>query len=331
MTDYLVEGLSRVLIDNFSVDKVRRFEFEGQGSPWTLIEPLGYTEAFVAEAQGGIGLPLADAYAMGETLGRHAFPLPLLETAAARGLLASFFQNIPDGPIVMCDALPLDDGFISLPETAGMRQARHALVNYQGQWHFLPLEGVSIRPGLFRPLISGSAERVPLRGALAVFQADTSAKALTASLHAAEMAGAMQAVMSLTLTYVAERSQFGRQIGKFQAIQMEASVLAEQVAFATMAARMSSLGTGGHPDTLQALSGRLACCDAAQRVVAISHAIHGAIGITEEYCLSLYARRLHEWRTVGAPAEWSAREVGTALLDDRVSMLQFVRESLSVG
>ncbi len=331
MTEYLVEGLSRALADSFAVDKVRRFELEGAGAPWALIEPLGYTEAFVGEALGGIGLSLNDACSLGEALGRHAFPLPLLDTAVARALLAPVFSDMPDGPIVLCDALPSDDGLVSLPETAGLMHATHALVAYQGQWHLMALGGTAIRPGLFRPRVSGSAEGIRLSEALAVFEAQASANTLMASLQAAEMAGAMQAIQAMTLTYINERSQFGRQIGRFQAVQMEASVLAEQVAFATMAARMGCRGTVAQPDILPALGARLASCDAARRVIAISHALHGAIGITEEYALGLYTRRLQEWCMVGASPEWCAREVGKALIGECAPALQFVREHLSAN
>ena len=39
--------------------------------------------------------------------------------------------------------------------------------------------------------------------------------------------------------------------------------------------------------------------EAAVTVAAIAHAVHGAIGITEEFDLQLYTRRLHAWRVGG--------------------------------
>ena len=103
-------------------------------------------------------------------------------------------------------------------------------------------------------------------------------------------------------------------------------LLAELVAFATMAARMGCTGTVATPDELRALNAKLACCDAAERAVAIAHAVHGAIGVTEEYDLQLYTRRLHEWRGAhGAETYWN-RIVGHAMLvSDAQHVSDFVR------
>ena len=49
-------------------------------------------------------------------------------------------------------------------------------------------------------------------------------------------------------------------------------------------------------------------------MVAIAHAVHGAIGVTAEYDLQLYTRRLQEWRgDFGSQAYWHA-QLGAALL-----------------
>jgi alkylation response protein AidB-like acyl-CoA dehydrogenase len=53
---------------------------------------------------------------------------------------------------------------------------------------------------------------------------------------------------------------------------------------------------------------------AVPQVAAIAHALHGAIGITQEFDLQIYTRRLHEWRLAdGSEIYWN-RVVGRALL-----------------
>lgn len=151
-----------------------------------------------------------------------------------------------------------------------------------------------------------------------------------ASLHAAEMAGSLTAVLDMTLRYASDRKQFGKSIGQFQALQMEISLLPELVAFATMAARMGGTGTVAGPDELRALIAKLACCDAAERAVTISHAVHGAIGVTEQYALGLHARRLHEWRSTGATTGAAARSLGQGLLGHGGETLAFVRAHLAI-
>lgn len=329
MNDSLADGLRRVLADHCTPDEVRKLETGGHPTLWQLLEPLGYAEAFVPEEHGGIGLPLEEVFELGFALGRGAFPLPLLETAVARSLLAVAGVQPPEGIIVLCDAQPAGHGEVALPQTPGLHHARHVLARHENSWHLLRLSGEGVRPGEYRPTVSGAVDGIPLQNSLARFAAPHAAAVLTAPLNAAEMAGSLTAVLDMTLSYAADRKQFGRAIGQFQALQMEISLLAELVAFATMAARMGCTGTVAAPDELRALSAKLACCDAAERAVSIAHAVHGAIGITEEYPLGIHARRLHEWRSTGAVAGAAARRIGSALLHDSGETLQFVRSSLA--
>jgi len=55
--------------------------------------------------------------------------------------------------------------------------------------------------------------------------------------------------------------------------------------------------------------------EAALAVAEAGHAIHGAIGFTEEYDLQLATRRLHAWRqTAGSESYWHG-VAGAALVD----------------
>ncbi len=65
--------------------------------------------------------------------------------------------------------------------------------------------------------------------------------------------------------------------------------------------------------------------EAAPLVADTAHALHGAIGITEEYDLQLYTRRLHEWRMAhGAESHWH-RVVGEQVLASAGTLAEFVR------
>jgi alkylation response protein AidB-like acyl-CoA dehydrogenase len=66
---------------------------------------------------------------------------------------------------------------------------------------------------------------------------------------------------------------------------------------------------------------RVACAkartsEAAVAAAAIAHAVHGAIGVTEEHDLQLYTRRLWAWRLdFGTEAYW-AGVIGRRVLGD---------------
>jgi acyl-CoA dehydrogenase len=61
-------------------------------------------------------------------------------------------------------------------------------------------------------------------------------------------------------------------------------------------------------------------------VASTAHALHGAIGVTAEYDLQLYTRRLHEWRMAdGSEVFWN-RMVGEAVLTQaRPTIADFAR------
>jgi acyl-CoA dehydrogenase len=67
----------------------------------------------------------------------------------------------------------------------------------------------------------------------------------------------------------------------------------------------------------------------APRIANIAHAIHGAIGISEEYDLQLLTRRLHEWRGAdGSEGYWNA-QLGAARLAEPVCSVDWVRAHIA--
>src|SRR5690606_26085959 len=120
-----------------------------------------------------------------------------------------------------------------------------------------------------------------------------------------------------------ERQQFGRPIGKFQAIQHNLAVMAEQVAAMRMAAQQAC-GAQMPPAGLPVAVGIYRNAESAAEVAAAAHAIHGAIGVTAELDLQLYTRRLLQWQTdAGSAAYWAGR-IGQAALASPVNALDFV-------
>lgn len=129
------------------------------------------------------------------------------------------------------------------------------------------------------------------------------------------------------MQYCNERSQFGKSLGKFQAVQHQLSVMAEQVAAASIAAEYAFQTTDPTPRFLPAAIAKSRTSEAAPEVAKTAHALHGAIGVTDEYDLQLFTRRLHEWRIAhGAETFWN-RIIGEKILAVRSSLSEFVREA----
>jgi len=156
------------------------------------------------------------------------------------------------------------------------------------------------------------------------------ARSLQAAVVAAQMAGAMRDVFQRSLQYANERQQFGRAIGKFQAIQHQLAVMSEHVFAARMAAQLGCSGDGIVPDRLRVAVAKARCSEAALVVTELAHAIHGAIDFTEEYDLQLFTRRLHAWRlTAGSEAYWQVL-AGQALMSHEGMTLDLIRRITDV-
>jgi acyl-CoA dehydrogenase len=148
---------------------------------------------------------------------------------------------------------------------------------------------------------------------------------IQAVLDAARMAGAAARLLDMTVAYANERVQFGKPIGRQQAIQQQLAVMAEKMVMMRMAARIGT-GCGGWPGLAAAATAKSVASAAAVEVAAIAHAVHGAIGISEEHDLQLYTGRLHEWRIAsGSEGYWRRRLGETRLADGNPSSAAFAR------
>ena len=110
----------------------------------------------------------------------------------------------------------------------------------------------------------------------------------------AEAVGAMEAAKALTVQYLKERKQFGVPIGKFQALQhrmVDVLIEIEQArsAVVNLAGNLEAERNirERHVSATKNLIGRVGAL-----VVEESIQMHGGIGMTDEYALSHFARRL---------------------------------------
>ena len=139
-------------------------------------------------------------------------------------------------------------------------------------------------------------------------------RAAGAAVRTAQIAGALSRALSLSVGYAQTRVQFGRPIGKFQAIQQNLAVLAGQSAAAIAAADMAGDALAGDLSPLQIGAAKARAGEAASVAAGLAHQSHGAIGFTQEYDLHFATRRLWSWRDeFGNEAEWNI-VVGRAAL-----------------
>jgi acyl-CoA dehydrogenase len=123
------------------------------------------------------------------------------------------------------------------------------------------------------------------------------------------LAGAARGALAASVQYAGERVQFGRPIGRFQAIQQQLALAASEVAAASAAA--DAAARAADADGVVAAQFAIAAAkartsEAAGAVARIAHQVHGAIGFTREHDLRLVTTRLWAWRDEdGSEAEWN--------------------------
>ncbi|NEB01588.1 acyl-CoA dehydrogenase family protein [Streptomyces sp. SID13726] len=270
---------------------------------WGRIAEAGVFALAVPETYEGLGpRPLELALAFVE-LGRHAVPGPLVETVTAATLLASLDDTGPakrwlpalasgeSTATLTTGPYALDADTADLRLTVSTHPASRAL-------RLAPPPDHPPRPSLdparrLSPTPHGGellATNPPLAPALLTARLTTAAQALGVGL----------ALLDKTVTHVKQRTQFGTPIGSFQAVK-------HQLADAKIAlefARPLLLGAALTMTEEDVAAAKLTACEAAYRTARTALQLHGAIGYTAEYDLSLWLTKARALRTAwGTPDE----------------------------
>lgn len=327
MTETLVyDAAERLFADLATPDIVNAAEAgTWPAELWTAVAEAGFLDA-LGGASGGALDGLGDAVDVLRATGRFAVPLPVAETMLARWLANRAGLAPPDGPLALAVEGPEDHLELRrvgtdwrLSGTARgvpwARNARGLVVSTGVAVALVAPVGAMIEQG--KNLAGEPRDDIALElklDARSVAGAPVGADAavvyrLGALFRAAQMTGALEEALQLAVTYAGDRVQFGRPIGKFQAIQQQLALAAEQVA-ASGVAVASAVAAGAGDLGFTAGAAKLRVGEAAGKVADIVHQVHGAIGFTHEHRLHQLTRRLWSWRDeFGVESAW-ALELG---------------------
>ncbi len=128
--------------------------------------------------------------------------------------------------------------------------------------------------------------------------------AMAALLRSAQMVGAMERSLDLSLEHATQRQQFGRPISAFQAVQQMLSLIASHTAAAAAAVDLAAQ----HGGLLEAAIAKSRAGEAAGLAAENAHQVIAAMGFTREHPLHRCTRRLWSWRDeCGNEAYWNAK------------------------
>lgn len=310
---------------------------EFPGALWTQIEESGFQLALVSSDQG-FGLLPEQALPIFSELGRYRIPTPLAETAIGLALLDAAGQSLPAGPGTLIDARvgtelslaasgeKISGRAQSVPWACHARWAVAQLDN--GDLAYIDLadaKGVSITHGrdtAGMPSDTVNFDSAIVRSVLpaSAFAVREPLRSLGALVHSTMMTGAMEWVLAQAIQYANDRVQFGRPIGKNQALQQALAQVAGDVATARMASLMAGQDFSltdaerEYRGPFGVAVAKVCCGEAGTRVAAVGHQVLGAIGFTREHALHTATRRLWAWREAyGADAWWAQRLGETAI------------------
>ena len=312
------ETLNRLLTDLCTpvvVDKSESGTFAE--SLWQALTETGLTAAGLEVEAGGSGGDLEDSLLVIREAARFAAPVPLAEHFIAGLLLSEQGQSIGVGPVTVASGkFHLSDD-LSLSgianDVAFARWSAEVVLVAEGtdgvklcrvpasDFDIIEKNSVAGEP---RDTVSVNTNVAPE----SVFNVDSQTperiKLMGAALRALMMSGALESVLEMTVKYSTERSQFGKPISKFQAIQQQLATLAGEVA-ASQTASHAVVGSFSALNELDIAIGKARIGEAVSVCTEIAHQVHGAMGYTLEHSLNHRTRRLWNWREeYGNEREW---------------------------
>ena len=329
MQNELYESLDRLLAGLDLPTKIRAAnEANNMDEVWQSLVDSGFLDVLVPEDAGGAGLGWMQSWEVLFAAGRHGLPVPMGATVFGRAMLANLGRSLPEGFITASGFVRHDaSGTMAVNDLPAAKLATHALVQDHDTVYLLPMADAvltdvggkgcfdaqaSWSSAVVNQSVVGTTDRGLLMHGVALSQA-------------IQLAGVADRALELTLTYANDRVQFGKSIGKFQALQQQISEMAELVYGARMASQIGCQCTTWQPEFEAAQVAKAQTSAVASRVAAIAHAVHAAIGVTYEYDLQLYTRRLYEWARIGGSANYWAQQIGKTALSE-ANLLEFVRQ-----
>ncbi|ADI04860.1 putative oxidoreductase [Streptomyces bingchenggensis BCW-1] len=296
-----------------------RGEHEPGRAVWGRLGDAGVFALAVPGAYEGAGpLPVELAVAYVEA-GRHGVPGPLVETAAAAVLLATLAER-GDAAAAAKEWLPriaAGQAMVTLTAPAGGpyaldADAADAVFAVEGDRLRAALGHGPVQPSLdparrlARPLGGGET----LANGPAVAAAAARAADWAAFATAAQALGTGLALLERTVAYAKQRTQFGRPIGSFQAVkhQLADVLVALEFARPLLYGAALALADGTDRAGAEVAAAKVAAGEAAYAAARTALQLHGAIGYTDEYDLSLWIRKARALRAAwGSPSVCRAR------------------------
>ena len=303
------------------------------------IAEQGLTGLSVPEVEGGLGQGDIEWALMTQELGYYAIPDSLADTAyVASGMLA----GLPSGHPLRAQWLPrVVDGscriavghavnpwvadahladLLLLPHPTPLGNELHAVVRDAVQITSLPSIDASRRLSTVTWQPSAATRVLDALAAQPLWDETLERGALNVS---GQLVGLAQRMLDLSVDYAAQRKQFGKPIGSFQAIKHHLADVVTKIEFARPVLYRAAVALARRePGCAVCIShAKLACADAAWLAARQGIQVHGAMGYTWEVDLQMFMKRAWVLDAAWGDRAFHRARLGKALLDDEAALL----------
>ena len=260
---------------------------------WREMAAQGWLAIDVPESDGGLGLGFVEVAVLAEEIGRHVAPAPFVSTVLARRALA--------GHPEWSERLATAEAIAAVGWGTGVVVDAPIALVYLDVWE----RGVtayeddslseSALPSMDQTRRVGRIDVSTLTSGIQVGDEDLATELLDAgaTLYAAELLGAAQRMLEVSVEYAKVREQFGRPIGSFQAVKHRCADMLVDVEGMRSAVWYAAWAVDTNADdrSLAASTAKAWASDAGMRVMNSALQVHGGIGFTWEHDLHLYLKR----------------------------------------
>ncbi|CAM3577299.1 acyl-CoA dehydrogenase family protein [Cytobacillus oceanisediminis] len=310
---------------------------------WKTLEELGLTSVGISEERGGSGGDLGDFMTLVKTAGYYAAPVPLAENILSKIALEKSGLPISDQISTFSFENEIefdkaDSGWVLSGKAKYVPWARNARTitvlgkTFENKRMIANVSLENCEARHHENLAGDPRDEVLLNQ---VRLNDHEVKAidngmisefinLAALTRVMLMAGALERTLELSVTYTKERTQFGRPIGKFQAVQQNLAVLAGETTASLAVADFIISNIDSTISAEEAAMAKIQLGDAAEAGSRIAHQVHGAMGFTDEHPLHQSTRRLWSWRDEFGSESMLARQLGERVLQQSQDLWGFI-------
>ena len=349
-TELLRDVVRDVLTAALDPQAIESAEQSGGVPPlWDRLAELEWPMIGVPDSEGDEADALEQLVVVLEGLGRHSAPVPLLETGLARWALGERSGEVDlDAVLTVAPAhrgepLRLErrgDGLVLSGTARRVPWAAAAgeILAYADDGDaevalLVPRDTAGLEIAPARNVAGEPRDEVTFSGvacpasALVEHAPSRDAVTLRAALaRSAATVGALEAAHEVTREHVTTRRQFDRPLVRLQVVGAHLARMAVELALARAALDAAVAARASGEDVVWATAAaKLTTARAATTVACLAHQLHGAIGVTREYSLQLWTRRLWSWRDEGgSEGEWSARLGGEVAAAGPDALWEFV-------